>query len=106
MSDYVLVYSGGKMPETEAEQAAVMGAWTTWLTSLGSAVKDQGNPFSPAAKRIATDGAVSDIAPGSGATGYSIIEADSLDEAVTKSKDCPALSGGGDVSVYETFEVM
>jgi hypothetical protein len=106
MSDYVLVYSGGKMPETEAEQAAVMEGWTTWFTSLGSAIKDQGNPFGPAASRIASDGAVSNIAPGSGATGYSIIEANSLDEAVTKAKDCPVLSGGGDISVYETFAVM
>jgi hypothetical protein len=29
MANYLLLYSGGKMPETEAEQAAVMQAWTS-----------------------------------------------------------------------------
>ena len=40
------------------------------------------------------------------ATGYSILEADSLDAAVTLAKGCPVLQGGAGVSVYETFEVM
>ena len=28
MAKYLLLYGGGSMPETEAEQAAVMTAWT------------------------------------------------------------------------------
>jgi len=104
MSDYVLVYQGGRMPETEQEQAQVMAAWTAWFGELGSAVKDEGNPFTPAARTIATDGAVSDGAPG--ATGYSIIEADSLDAAVALAKGCPVLGGGASIAVYETLAVM
>ena len=38
MADYLLLYSGGSMPETEEQQAAVMQAWTDWFTSLGAAV--------------------------------------------------------------------
>jgi hypothetical protein len=106
MADYVLLYGGGKMPESEDEQAKVMQAWNAWFGQLGGDLKDGGNPFTPAAKSIDNSGSVKD-GPGSGmASGYSIIKADSLDEAVEKAKGCPVLEGGAHITVYETFEVM
>lgn len=106
MADFLLLYSGGAMPETEEEQAAVMQAWTDWYTAMGPAVKDPGNPFTPVAKSISSDGSVSDGPVGTMASGYTIITADSLDAATAHGKGCPVLSAGGSVSVYETFEVM
>ena len=105
MNDYVLLYQGGAMPETEEAQKAVMQAWDAWFSSIGSAVKDGGNPFSGEAKTIASDGAVSDGGGGT-ASGYTILKADSLDEAVALSKGCPVLQGGASITVYETFNVM
>lgn len=105
MSDYVLLFQGGSMPETEEAQKQVMDAWTSWFTTLGSAVKDPGNPFSGAAKSIAADGAVSDGGGGS-ASGYTILTADSLDEATALAKGCPVLQGGASITVHETFDVM
>lgn len=105
MADYLLLFHGGGMPQTEAETAAVMQAWNDWFASLGDAVKDQGNPFTPgAAKTIANDGSIAE--GGGDATGYTIIKADSLDAAVGLAKGCPVLQGGADISVHETFEVM
>jgi hypothetical protein len=104
MAKYLLLYSGGSMPETEAEQATVMKAWDSWFHELGSAIADGGNPFTQATKSISSDGAVGDKAPA--ASGYSILEADSLDAAVGLAKSCPVLQGGASISVYETFEVM
>jgi len=106
MASFVLLYTGGSNPQTEAEQAAVMKAWTEWFGSLGSAVVDGGNPFTPMAKNIASNGKVSDGPIGTMATGYSIIKADSLDAAVGMAKGCPQLQSGGQISVYETFPVM
>src|SRR2546428_12275181 len=106
MANFVLLYSGGSMPESEAEQAAVMQAWGAWYGELGSAVVDGGNPFTPKAKRIASNGTVSDGPVGTLATGYSIIKADSLDSAVEMAQHCPVLQGDGQISVYETFPVM
>ncbi len=105
MADFVLLYGGGSMPETEAEQAAVMKAWDDWYKELGSAIKDGGNPFTPAAKTIEKDGSVRDggQAP---LTGYTILTAGSLEEATVLAKGSPVLAGGGSVSVHETFEVM
>ena len=81
MTDYLLLYSGGKMPETEAEQADVMKAWDVWMTSIGPALKDGGNPFTQEAKTIDPMGKVTDGPAGSPASGYSIISADSLDSS-------------------------
>src|SRR5918996_6409961 len=104
-TDYLLLYSGGSMPESEAEQATVMEAWNTWMAALGPALKDGGNPFTPgAAKTITADGS---IRAGDGsASGYSIINADSLDAAADLAKGRPVLQGGASITVYETFAVM
>ena len=106
MANFVLLYTGGGMPETEAEQAAVLQAWGAWYGALGSAVVDGGNPFTAVAKHLASNGTVSAGPVGTMATGYSIIKADSLDAAVEMSKGCPILMSGGQISVYETFPVM
>jgi hypothetical protein len=106
MAKYVLLYHGGGMPETEAETAAVMKAWGDWYTALGSAVVDPGYPFTPVAKSIASDGTVKDGPAGAMATGYTILQAESLDEAARLAQSCPVLQGGADISVFETFDVM
>ena len=106
MANFVLLHSGGKMPESPAEQAAVMKEWETWYGGLGKDVVDAGNPFTPMAKSIASDGKVSDGSVGAPASGYSIIKADSLNAAVTLAQRCPILKGDGKITVYETFNMM
>lgn len=106
MAKFLLLYSGGGMPETEAETAAVMKAWEAWYTALGDAVVDPGNPFTPVAKSIASDGSVKNGPAETMASGYTIIQAESLDKAAELAQSCPVLQGGAAISVFETFEVM
>ena len=104
MGKFVLVYTGGGMPESEEEQAKVMGAWGAWYEGMGAAIVDGGNPFGPSknvTKNGVSDGSVS--APA--VTGYTIIAADSLDEAAAKVGNHPHLNYGGQVSVHETFKM-
>ncbi|MFK7800412.1 MAG: hypothetical protein AB8G95_02155 [Anaerolineae bacterium] len=101
MTNFVLVYTGGTMPESEEESAKVMAAWGAWYGQMGEAVVDGGNPFSQS-KQVSADG-VSDDAPA--LTGYTVISADSLDDAVEKVKNHPHTQHGGQVSVYETFKM-
>ena len=104
MAKYVLVYHGGGGMETEEEQAAVYEAWGAWFGSLGDSVVDGGNPIGQA-KTIASDGSVSDGGGSNPATGYSLINAADLDEAVTKAKGCPVLASGGSVEVAEAIDM-
>jgi hypothetical protein len=104
VAKYLLLFMGGSMPETEEAQGQVMKAWESWFTELGPAVADPGNPFTSDAKRIASDGSVS-VAEAS-ASGYSIIEADSLDIATKLAGGCPVLQGGANITIFETFNVM
>jgi len=105
-NNYLLLYSGGSMAETETEQKAVMADWQKWFDQLGSAVADGGNPFTPQAKTITSDGKVSEGSGGPMPSGYSILKANSLDEAVKMAKGCPVLKGGAAVMVFETFNAM
>ena len=103
MANYVLLFHGGSMPETQEEGAKVMQAWTAWFGELGDKLVDGGNPATKS-RTIAADGSVTDDV--SGPTGYSILKADSLDEAVGLAKGCPVLQGGASVQVVETVAVM
>ncbi|HSF85762.1 MAG TPA: YciI family protein [Acidimicrobiia bacterium] len=102
MANYVLLYSGGSMPETEAEQAQVMQAWSDWLGSASDMLVDGGAPIGQK-KSISPDGAVSD--GGGDISGYSVVKADSLDDAVAFAKACPHLTAGGTVEVGEAMEM-
>lgn len=106
MANFVLVYTGGGMPATEAERSKVMEAWGGWFGKLGDAVVDAGNPFAPQAQTISSDGSVHDGAVGTAATGYSIIKADSLKHAADLAKGCPVLASGAKISVYEIHPAM
>jgi hypothetical protein len=105
MATYLLAYHGGGMPETEEQQVRVLAAWNRWYGELGSAVVDPGNPIG-LTKTVDRDGLVSDGGGANPVSGYTIIAADSIDEAVARAKGCPILAGGGTVEVCETFSVM
>jgi len=102
MAKFVYLYSGGSMAETPEEQATVMQQWTAWFTELGSIVADPGAPFGASAgvSGVGTTGSGS-----LGATGYSVVAADSLDDALASAKGCPVLASGGAVDVYELIEM-
>lgn len=102
---YLLLYSGGHMPEGEAEQKKVMDAWNSWFAEHGEAISDGGNPFTTKAKTIGADGKVTEGAFAA-ATGYTLIKAETMDKAVEIAKGCPVLLGGAKLAVYETFDAM
>jgi hypothetical protein len=104
MAEFVLLYEGGSMPESEKEQAKVMKAWEAWFATIGSDLKDGGKPFA-SAKTVSSDGSVRDGHGGSHFSGYTIVTADSLAAAADIAKGSPVLEGGGSVRVYETIDM-
>ena len=103
---HLLVYYGGGMPETPAAQARVMKQWGTWYAKLGAAVVDPGNPFSGQVNKVKADGTVAKGPIGQRATGYTIVEAASLDKATKMAKGCPIIKSGGQIAVYEIVNAM
>jgi hypothetical protein len=101
MPKYHLTYSGGRTPETQDEMATVMQAWEAWFADLGDAVVDGGHPLG-SVQTIEPNGAVRD---GGDVSGYSIIAADDLSDAVNKAKGCPILTDGGSIEVGECMDM-
>ena len=104
MTNFVLIYTGGTIPESEQEQAEVMAAWGAWYGKMGANVVDGGNPFS-GSKHISANGVADGAASSPAATGYTVISADSLDDAMSKIADHPHVKFGGEVTAYETFQM-
>ncbi|HEY5979457.1 MAG TPA: hypothetical protein VIT41_07465 [Microlunatus sp.] len=100
MAKFLFLYAGGQSDENPEAQEAVMQAWVGWFTGLGDSVVDMGNPFG-GASTVAAAGTSEGTSSGLG--GYSIITADSLAEATTKTLGCPVLATGGSVEVYEAL---
>ncbi len=105
MANYLLVYHGGGMAETDAARAESLAAWGAWFQKLGGAIVDAGNPVGRAVT-LNGGGAATDGGGSNPATGYSVIKADSMDAATELARGCPILTDGGTIEVCETFNVM
>src|SRR5260370_21617404 len=90
------------MPETPAAQARVLKQWGPWCGKLGPSVVDMGNPFSGSVNKIKADGTVAKGPIGQRATGYTIVEAGTLDAATKMAKGCPILKSGGQMPGLHT----
>jgi len=101
MAKFVYLYTGGQMAATPEAQAEAMQAWGAWFGTLGEAITDPGNPFGPSSATLGNGGASAGGTSGIG--GYTIINAESLDDATSLAKGCPVLVGGGSVEVYEAL---
>lgn len=104
MAKYLFVYHGGKSPQNDEEYQKVMDAWGNWFGSMGAAVVDGGNPVGQS-YTINEDGSVADNGGSNPASGYSLIEASDLDDAIAKAKGCPILQDSGTVELAETFDM-
>ena len=102
MAKFVLIFHAGETPEVPS--AEVMDRWMAWFGELGAAVVDMGAPFGAAAT-IASDGTPSEGGGPDPATGYTVIEAANLHDAVVMAKGCPGLSSGGSLRLYETRQM-
>jgi hypothetical protein len=99
MKNYVFVYYDNSNAEASEEVAK---AWGEWFGQLGDKVVDAGNPFASGGKAVEKSGVTTiENFP---ATGYTIVKANSLDEAVEMAQSCPLLgSDSAAVRVYETL---
>jgi hypothetical protein len=104
MAKYLFVYHGGSTPATKEDQAKAMAAWGQWFGSMGKAVIDGGNPVGKSTT-VKSNGSIVKDGGANPASGYSLIEAASLDDALAKAKSCPLLAAGGSVEVAQAMDM-
>ena len=102
MSQFFVSYHGGRPFKTDLEAEANQARWGAWMNGLGKAIVNFGTPLA-VGKAVTSTGIVEDN-PDERLTGYSIIEASSLDAAIAMVKDCPFLEIGT-VKVAEVREM-
>lgn len=105
MAKYFLAYVGGQsgVPSSPDEQQKLMQAWAAWMGGLRDRMVDGGAPLGPPSS-VSSSGVVSEGGT-SRIGGYSIINADSVEHAVTATKGCPHLAQGGTIEIFEMLEV-
>ncbi len=93
MKKFVFLAHGAMERTPEFQQAH-----RAWWSSIQDHVVDSGNPLFNG-RDVTKDGSVSELsADGSSALGYSIVQAESIDDAVALLAECPM-----DMWVYEAM---
>lgn len=103
MTKFLFAYHGGGEPSSQEEGEAVMKQWMDWLGGLGDSVVQMGDPvgksWTVTGDKITQDGGSNPI------SGYTIIQAASIEEACEISKGCPIHGSGGSVEVAPIMEM-
>lgn len=93
-------------PVSPEQIQAMMKPWQDWIGSIAAQNKlsSSGNRLTPEGRvlkpgNIITDGPYVEIKEAIG--GYIIVKADSYEEVVQLSKDCPILKAGGNVEIRQ-----
>ncbi|MGE0046860.1 MAG: hypothetical protein AB7J28_08380 [Hyphomonadaceae bacterium] len=97
MKKFVYLYAGGSAPENAEDGKAVMDAWMAYFAKMGDRIVDGGAPLG--------DRRSVGAAPKSASTGYSIVMANTLEEAVALTDGHPHLRFGGAIEVCETVPI-
>lgn len=99
MPEFMIAYHGGNPPQSPEEGAAHMRQWQQWLQDLGDAVVNPGTPLGKS-KIVSSDGSVSDDTVHA-TSGFSVVSAETIEEAINMAQSCPFLDTGGSLEVAE-----
>ena len=109
MKDFLLVFRSDATSQPKRspeEMQATTKKWMDWIGGIAAQNKlsDRGNRLAPTGKvvkpgNVIADGPYTEIKESIG--GYSIVRAESIDDAIELTKQCPILTMGGNVEVRE-----
>jgi hypothetical protein len=103
MPQYVITYLGGNQPSSPEEGKKHRSKYMDWLSTLGNSAVSPMNPFKNTST-VNPDGTVTTGSKTS-MSGYTIINANSIEEAVSVAKTCPFLEIGGSLEVSELMQM-
>lgn len=99
MKKFIFLYVGFDplWTQDESKTKEIKQAWGKWFASVGDKFIDSGNPFMPGKEVTATG--IKDLPHDKDAiVGYSILKADTAEEAIKIAQSCPMITS---VRVYE-----
>ncbi|PVZ69559.1 YciI family protein [Pelagibaculum spongiae] len=103
MAQFIISYLGGEHPTDPVLAKQHFEQYKNWLVSLGDAAISPANPFKNT-HHIAANGTVS-----SGSqirmSGFTVIEAESIEAAIALAKQCPFLQINGELEVAELIKM-
>jgi hypothetical protein len=103
MPQYMITYLGGDQPSSPEEGKQHMSKYREWLSSLGDSAVSPANPLKDTST-VNPDGTVSTGSTTS-MSGFTIIEADSMEAALLIARACPFLDIGGSLEVSELIQM-
>jgi len=86
MPQFIIAYHGGRKLDSAEEEKAHRQRWIDWVQGLGPALVNPGTPLGESwtvSDQGASEGAENPL------TGFSVVEADTLQAALTIAQDCP-----------------
>ncbi|BDI32751.1 hypothetical protein CCAX7_48020 [Capsulimonas corticalis] len=112
MSEFAYLFRGGEKPGSPEQFQQHMEKWTTWMKDLavkGHVEGRPGRPLEPTGQRVSgkqkvvTDGSYA--APNDIVSGFLVVQAEDLAQAVEVSFGCPELEIGGVVEVRPVMDM-
>lgn len=101
MTEYLFLYKGGdpewKKSAKPEEMQELMEKWGEWISGLQASgnLSTGGDPLEGFGKTVTADGVVTDMSLAEVKEivgGYSIVKAESMEQAIEFAKTCPAVS--------------
>ncbi len=103
MTQYIITYLGGDQPSSPEEGQQHFAKYKDWLASLGDSAISPANPLKNT-NTINSDGTITTGSTTS-MSGYTIVEAESMEAALQMAKACPFLDIGGSLEVSELMQM-
>jgi len=104
MPQYIITYLGGDQPSSSEEGKKHFSKYMDWLSSLGDSAVSPANPLKNTST-VNSDGTVT-TGGTTAMSGYTIIEVDSPEAALSIAKACPFLEIGGSLEVSELMKMQ
>lgn len=103
MAKFMLTYLGGDHPSSPEEGQKHFEKYKTWLASLGDAIVSPANPLKSTCV-MGPDGSISEGGK-TNMSGFTVVQADSMDAALEMAKTCPFLEINGSLEISEMIEM-
>ena len=103
MAQYIIAYLGGDQPPSPEEGERHFAKYKEWLSSLGDSAVSPANPFKDT-HIVNSDGTVTKGSTTS-MSGYTIVEAESMEAALEMATACPFLEINGSLEVSELIQM-